>query len=41
MFGNRVSIETEIEGLDIPEMGVLGYSGIVLDKASETHHPRG
>jgi Amt family ammonium transporter len=41
LVGNRVSEEVEIEGLDIPEMGVLGYSGIVLDKASETHHPRG
>lgn len=38
--GNRVSLETEIDGLDIPEMGVLGYNGVVLDKASETHHPR-
>ena len=34
--GNRVSHEVEIEGLDIPEMGVPGYSGFVLDKASET-----
>jgi Amt family ammonium transporter len=34
--GNRVDAETEIEGLDIPEMGLLGYSGIQLDKASET-----
>jgi ammonium transporter, Amt family len=31
-----VDIETEIEGLDIPEMGITGYSGIQLDKASET-----
>ena len=41
IVGNRVSMEVEIEGLDIPEIGVLGYSGVVLDKASETHHPRG
>ncbi|MBI3358751.1 MAG: ammonium transporter, partial [Nitrospirae bacterium] len=26
LVGNRVSPETEIEGLDIPEMGVLGYN---------------
>ena len=36
LVGNRVDAETEIEGLDIPEMGLLGYSGIQLDKASET-----
>jgi Amt family ammonium transporter len=34
--GNRVDKETEMEGLDVPEMGVPGYSGIQLDKASET-----
>jgi Amt family ammonium transporter len=34
--GNRVSLETEIEGLDIPEMGVPGYAGMVMDKQSET-----
>jgi len=36
LVGNRVSKETEIEGLDVPEMGVPGYSGVVLDKAAET-----
>ena len=36
LVGNRVDAETEIEGLDIPEMGLQGYSGIQLDKASET-----
>ena len=36
LFGNRVPIETEIEGLDIPEMGTPGYVGVMLDKASET-----
>jgi Amt family ammonium transporter len=40
LVGNRVSIETEMDGLDIPEMGVLGYNGYVLDKAAETTHPR-
>lgn len=34
--GNRVSQETEIEGLDLPEMGVPGYAGFVMDKQSET-----
>ncbi|MBS0664747.1 MAG: ammonium transporter [Verrucomicrobia bacterium] len=39
--GNRVSLEVEIEGLDIPEMGVTGYAGMVMDKQSETPMPRG
>jgi len=39
-IGNRVSEETEVDGLDIPEMGVLGYSGMVADKASETPHAK-
>lgn len=30
----------EIEGSDIPEMGVNGYHGFVMDKESETPHPR-
>jgi Amt family ammonium transporter len=34
--GIRVSPETELEGVDIPEMGVLGYSGFQMDKAAET-----
>jgi ammonium transporter, Amt family len=36
LVGNRVSHEMEIEGLDVPEMGVPGYSGIVMDRQSET-----
>lgn len=36
IVGNRVSAKTEMEGLDIPEMGADGYSGIKIDKASET-----
>jgi len=36
LVGNRVDEEAEIDGLDIPEMGLLGYSGVHLDKASET-----
>ena len=40
IVGNRVSAETEIEGLDIPEMGCLGYNGVVADKAAETPHAK-
>jgi len=36
IVGNRVSTEIEFEGLDVPEMGALGYCGVVLDKASES-----
>ena len=36
LVGNRVSVEVEIEGLDVPEMGVPGYAGMVMDKQSET-----
>ena len=36
LVGNRVSIEVEIEGLDVPEMGVPGYAGMVMDKQAET-----
>ncbi|HUK83298.1 MAG TPA: ammonium transporter [Verrucomicrobiae bacterium] len=38
---NRPSEEVEIQGLDIPEMGVYGYSGMVMDKEVETPHPKG
>ena len=41
LVGNRVSREVEIEGLDIPEMGVPGYHGMVMDKQSETPMVRG
>jgi Amt family ammonium transporter len=34
--GIRVSPEAELEGIDVPEMGVLGYSGFAMDKAAET-----
>jgi len=34
--GNRVKPEDELMGLDIPEMGVEGYSGIKMDKNAET-----
>jgi Amt family ammonium transporter len=36
LVGNRVSLDVEIEGLDVAEMGVPGYSGVVMDKQSET-----
>jgi Amt family ammonium transporter len=36
LVGNRVSLDVEIEGLDVPEMGVAGYAGMVMDKQSET-----
>lgn len=36
LVGNRVPVEVEIEGLDLPEMGVAGYAGMVMDKQSET-----
>jgi Amt family ammonium transporter len=39
LVGNRTSVEDEIEGLDIPEMGAPGYVGVALDKASETPIP--
>ena len=34
--GNRVSAEVELAGLDLPEMGMDGYSGVKMDKNSET-----
>jgi Amt family ammonium transporter len=36
IVGNRVSAQTEVEGLDVPEMGSVGYCGVVMDKASES-----
>ncbi len=39
VIGLRVSPDDEIEGLDIPEMGVAGYSGVKLDKFAETPFP--
>jgi Amt family ammonium transporter len=34
--GHRTRPEAEIEGLDIPEMGLMGYCGIQMNKGSET-----
>jgi ammonium transporter, Amt family len=36
LVGNRIEEEYEIEGLDVPEMGVPGYGGVMLDKQSES-----
>jgi Amt family ammonium transporter len=36
VVGNRVKPQDELLGLDIPEMGVEGFSGVKLDKNSET-----
>ncbi len=36
LVGHRVDPMTEVEGLDIPEMGIPGYVGVKLDKFSET-----
>ncbi len=41
VIGNRVSAADELNGLDVPEMGVPGYSGIKLDKYAETPLARG
>ena len=40
LVGNRVDPDTEIGGLDVPEMGVVGYNGVKLDKHSETPIPK-
>ncbi len=36
LVGNRVKPEVEMYGLDLPEMGIDGYSGIRMDKNAET-----
>jgi len=36
VVGNRVSAEDELAGLDLPEMGAEGYSGIKMDRNAET-----
>jgi Amt family ammonium transporter len=37
LIGNRVSAETEVEGLDVPEMGVLAYPDFVLGPGTPMH----
>jgi Amt family ammonium transporter len=39
--GHRPTLDVEIGGLDVPEMGCLGYNGVVMDKEVETPHPKG
>jgi Amt family ammonium transporter len=34
-MGNRVSAEAELEGLDVPEMGILGYPDFVIQPGTE------
>jgi Amt family ammonium transporter len=34
--GHRVNPMDEVEGLDVPEMGLPGYVGVKMDKYSET-----
>ena len=36
VIGNRVAPADEMAGLDVPEMGTVGYSGMKMDKYSET-----
>jgi Amt family ammonium transporter len=36
VIGNRAEPAAEIDGLDVPEMGVPGYAGVKMDKYSET-----
>ena len=40
VIGNRVNPEVELVGLDVPEMGTEGYSGIKMDKNAETPQSR-
>ena len=37
LVGNRVSAEVEIEGLDMPEMGAMGYPDFVMTPGPEGH----
>ena len=37
-IGNRVSARAEIEGLDMPEMGAIGYPDFVLSEGPEGDH---
>jgi Amt family ammonium transporter len=36
LVGNRADPAAEVNGLDVPEMGIPGYVGVKLDKFSET-----
>ena len=39
LVGHRTNPHAEVDGLDVPEMGVPGYVGVKLDKHSETPLP--
>ena len=39
-IGLRVKAEDEVDGLDLPEMGLVGYNGIHLDKVGESPSSR-
>jgi ammonium transporter, Amt family len=41
IVGNRVPQSTEVDGLDVPEMGIVGYNGFVMDRLAETTHHTG
>ena len=41
IIGNRVSAETELEGLDLPEMGAMAYPDFVLTIAARHGTPEG
>ena len=36
IVGNHVLKDVEIEGLDLPEMGAPGYSGMIRDRKTGT-----
>ncbi|MEO8481349.1 MAG: ammonium transporter [Acidobacteriota bacterium] len=38
-MGNRVSAEAELEGLDMPEMGAMGYPDFVMTPGPGESHP--
>ena len=40
VLGNRVKAVDEVEGLDVPEMGVLGYPDVVLLPGGSDGHIR-
>jgi ammonium transporter, Amt family len=40
VMGDRADAAAELNGLDVPEMGVAGYAGVKMDKHSETPLPR-
>jgi Amt family ammonium transporter len=41
LVGNRVSAEDEVSGLDLPEMGVIGYSADAGPGGAGVAHAQG